>query len=475
MNPSNEQKNNSALTPKTKIQKKPQRNQVSLAGVANTPEKKETKPKKAKKRRFPWRLVVVAILLIFLIVIGIVLYDLVRDIWNNTQKKGKSMTGREQRDQFSEMYAPDAGIQYTPDAMAADVSYYLMGVTGTNIGDPMDMLAVMCFDRKANAVSLVQIPVDTYIDKESGFAVDTIGNVWHNPQPLIFCSACREQVPLQDQDGEVHATCGAKLEERKGSPHGDLIRIVNEQYGLPVDNYFILPRAGLVQLIDSLKGIKVEMNGDVTLGERVYESGVNTLDGQAAVEYAFVYNYKGNATSDRERMARQRQVLAAVWNQIAACTEKDLYYENELGQVKGILGKLMFGANPIRYDDTSFGKARMLGITDKEAEGIEDYDALCRFLMMLGDVTLDKVTCSILPGETETMGTTKVYSVNRAQTVQLLNEQMNPYELTIDESTVTAPQVTEVAQEVDFATVTLDTVLPVVQETPEQTPEKGEE
>lgn len=475
MNQNDKRRDNNALTPKTKIQKKPQKNQVSLAGVANKPEKKEPKNKNNQKRTFPWRLVVVGVMLILFAAVCIILYDLVRDLWKTNQEKGNSLTGREQRDEFGAIYSPDAEVTYTPDDMAADVSYYLMGVTGAEIGDPMDMLAVMCYDRKANAVSVIQIPVDTYIDKDNGFAVDTIGDIWYNPQPLIFCSSCREHVPVEEQDGDVHATCGAELEERKGSSYGDLVRIINEQYGLPVDNYFILPRAGLVQLIDSLKGVTVEMDGEVTLGERVYESGVNTLDGEAAVEYAITYNYKDDAASDRERMLRQRQVLASLWERVAACTEKELYYQDELGLNKGILSKLMTGSTPLRYDDTSFGKARMLGKTEQEVEEIADYDALCSFWMLLGDVPLDKVTFSILPGETETIGTTKVYSVNRVQVIQLLNEQMNPYALTIDETTVNAPQVTEEANEVDFVTETLDTRLPPVEEAPEQTPEEGEE
>ena len=47
---------------------------------------------------------------------------------------------------------------------------------------------------------------------------------------------------------------------------------------------------------------------------------------------------------------------------------------------------------------------------------------------------------------------------------------MNPYKLTLDEDTVTAPQLIEVPAEVDLLTATLDTVLPKTEE-----PEEGEE
>ena len=434
---------------------KPQKNQVSLAGVAQNSEKKE---QKKEKGRFPvGKVIALSMVLIILVLAGILLYRFVSEFWSGTQEKKPALTAREMVEYTS-----------TPDDLAADVSYYLMGVTGAEIGDSMDMLAVMCYDRKADAVSVVQIPVDTYIDKENGFAVDTIGDVWYNPQPLVFCSSCREQVPEEERDGEIHATCGANLEEHNGSATGDLIRIINEQYGLPIDNYFFVSREGFANLIDGFGGVQVEMKKDVTLGERVYSSGVHNLDGHTAVEYAITYNYKGTPASDRERMIRQRQVLASLWSNMASYTEKELYYVDDLGATKGILGRLMVGKTPIRFNSTSFGPARMLGLTDKEAESIENYEALSRFVVQLGEIPLDQVTFSILPGESEAQGTTKVYSVNRAQVIELLNQQMNPYELTIDDTTVTAPQVTEVANEVEFVTETLDSQLAENEITPEE-------
>ena len=45
-----------------------------------------------------------------------------------------------------------------------------------------------------------------------------------------------------------------------------------------------------------------------------------------------------------------------------------------------------------------------------------------------------------------------------AQTINLLNDQMNPYGLTLDENTVTAQQTVTKADEMDLETATLDTV-----------------
>lgn len=445
MSATNDQGKKKTTSAKSKSQSKPQKNQVSLAGVAKSSDKK----KKEDKKSLVWlKWVIIGIVALLCVLGAILLYLAFFGGEGSEQAKKPALTAREMIE-----------YTYTPDELAGDVSYYLMGVTGAEIGDPMDMLAVMCYDRKAGEVSVMQIPVDTYIDKENGFAVDTIGNVWYNPQPEIFCSACRERVPEEERDGQIHATCGAELEEHTGSATGDLIRVINDQYGLPIDNYFIVSREGLADFIDGFGGVKVDLSEAMTLDGRLYDSGVHTLDGHMAVEYAVTYDYDGKPTSDRERMLRQRQVFASLWERMAAQTAEDLFFVDDLGANKGILGKLMNGDSSIRFNTTSFGRARLLGVEDKEAEDIVANEALSRFVQALGDVPLKKVTFSILPGTETIQGTTRMYSVNRKQTIELLNELMNPYDLTIDEETVTAPQMNETEAEVDNAVATLDTAL----------------
>ena len=427
------------------MNKKTGSKQVSLAGVAKT--------QKPKKKVSPWKWIGIAAGMLALLIIGVMLFTAF------DEEEKPSLTAREMVE-----------YTYTSDALAKNVSYYLMGVTGAQIGDPMDMLAVMCFDRKAQSVSVVQIPVATYVDKANGYAVDTIGEIWSNPAPEVFCTSCRVRVRKADLDGQVHAACGSAVEERIGSAVCDLIRVINEQYGLPIDNYLILPRSGLSGLIEALDGVQVELSKKTTLAGETYNKGVQTLTGPAAVEYAITYNYKNTSASDRDRMSRQRQVLVGLWQKIADCEMADLYYIDSTGATKGVLGRLMTGKNPLRFNTTSFGKARLLGLDDAETEDIKLSDAIARFAMQMGDIPMDQITFSILPGTAEKAGTTSVYSVNREQVITLLNEQMNPYGLLLDEDIVTAPQLTAVSKNVDTVTVTLDTIIPKVEDA-----EKGEE
>lgn len=410
--------------------------QVSLAGIANT-----QKPK--KKHPFPWKWLAIGVGLIALLILGISLFNAFEE------EEKPSLSAREMVE-----------YRYTSDELAKEVSYYLLGVTADEIGERMDMLAVMCYDRKAQSVSVIQIPVATYIDKENGFAVDAYGDVWNHPYPEKFCSVCRVRLTEDMVDGTVHDACGNEVEERTGSAVGDLIRVINDQYGLPIDNYLIIPRSGLSGLIEALDGIEVELSKKTTLAGETYDSGVQTLNGPAAAEYAIIYNYKGTPSSDRERMHRQRQVLAGLWQKIADSSMRDLYYVDDLGATKGVLGRLMTGANPIRFNTTSFGKARLLGIDDAAAEDIKLSDAIARFAKQMSSIAPEKITFAILPGSTEKVGTATVYSVNRTQMIGLLNDQMNPCYFVLDEDTVTVPQVTTVAKEAELSVATMDTILP---------------
>lgn len=407
--------------------------QVSLAGAAGNPKK--------KKKAFPWKPVAVVAALAAIVVVVVLL------VGQLGGSDGPMLSAREM-----------VTYTVTPDNISGNVSYYLLGVTGSKTTDRLDMVAVMCYNRKKDSISVLQMPVSTYVSKEAGYAVNALGDVWGNPQPVPFCSAHRTELTTDNIVDGTHKDCGAKVEYRIGSSTEDMIRVINQQYGLPIDNYLLIPRAGLVQLIDALGGVDIKLDKKTTLSGTTYEAGVQTLHGQAAVTYAVEYNYTGTVASDRERMLRQRQVFAALLQRIGKGKLADLYdVDKNTGSTKGAIGQLMLSADPIRFNTTSFGKARLLNISETAANKMKLSDAMARFLYEIGQVSLNQITCSILPGESATSGSATVYSVNRVQTIELLKAQMNPYDLTLDDTTVKVPQLLLKQGTADTATATLDT------------------
>lgn len=408
--------------------------QVSLAGAAGNPKAK-------KKQPFAWKPVAAIAGLVALVLVVVLL------LFPGDDGNKPALTAEEM-----------VTYTVTPDNLSDDVAYYLLGVTGKNTTDRLDMVAVMCYDRKNGAISVLQIPVATYINKASGYAVNAYGDVWGHPQPVPFCTAHRVKLTADSILDGTHKDCGAKVEYRTGSATEDLIRVINKQYGLPIDNYLLIPREGLIQLIDGLGGVDIQLSKKTTLYGTTYDAGVRTLSGQAAVSYAVEYNYSGSVAADRERMLRQRQVFAAVLQRIGKSSIDDLYsVDKNTGATKGVIGRLMLGADPVRFNTTSFGKMRLLDISESTANNMKLSEALARFLHELGQISLDRITFSILPGASATSGSATVYSVNKAQALELLKAQMNPYGLPLDDNTVTIPQLLLKQSNVDTVTATLDT------------------
>jgi len=409
--------------------------QVSLAGFAGT-QKKEKKP-------FPWEWVIVSI--VPLLAIGAVLVFLwLIGVFDSDE--GRSLPAQQM-------------VQYTvtPDSIAEQVSYYAIGISGEKGDDRLDAVGVLCFDREKNTISVVQMPVTTYVGKDTGFAAKALGDVWGKPQPVPFCSSHMVRLTEEEIVDNTHLGCGAPIEMQKGSASGDLIRVFNEQYGLPIDNFVVIPRAGLAQLIDELDGVDINLSKKVKLAGETYKAGVQTLSGDAAVAYITTYGYKKTADSDRSRMLRQREVFAAVLQRIAALEMDDLVHVED-DSTTGIFGRVMIGEYPVRFNSTSFGKEQLIHCSSNEANSMKTTEAIARFFRQVSEVPLENITCSILPGEEVKSGTATVYTINRQQTIALLNDQMNPYGLALNEETVTAQQAVNQADKVDLETATLDTV-----------------
>lgn len=410
--------------------------QVSLAGAAVGNKKRPPKKKKPSKKRL-WLILIPAV-----VVVALVVALLARGCY----AEAPSLTARET-------------VQYaiTSDDLADKVSYFTLGVLGENSTDRMDMVAVMCYDRKAKEISVMQLPVTTYLGEDGSFATSILGDVWGNPKSILWCETCRGKVAEDAVDGENHKKCGTKLTTRTGSAFADFNRVFNQQFALPTDNYLVIPRDGLAKLIDAVGGIDMEIEADFTVDEVTYQKGARTLTGKAATYYAIEYNYKNTPASDIERLPRQRQLIAGLLDRLSERSLKELY--NNDPKLQDVLSNVIQGADPIRFDTSSLGKARLMGSGEAKAEKTKYLEAMARFVYDVSRVDLEDITFCTLPGTVVKRGADYVYSVNKAQTVGLLNEHFNPYGLTINDTTVAVNELKENPADADTAVITLDQVL----------------
>lgn len=354
-------------------------------------------PKRKKKKQPTGKIVLVTLLtvlilvtLFFLVQIGQILYN----TFFSSEEKKEDNTVTESYDM-------------TPAKYQDKVSYYLLGLLGKKSDSSMEMLSLACFDREAKTVNFLEVPVDTYLGDSGTWDVKRIGNVWNNPRPLQWCDVCRREVADSEiKDGKHNIeSCGAAITKKAGSAYRDLIRVFNEQYSLPVDHYFILSQDTLAQLVDLVGGVDIQLSSYMTVGDQEYATGVQTLDGKAAVQY--ITDRSSGVSGDLSRIVSCRQVYAALLQRLMAMDKATLLNLDPDSPEEGVVGEVMNGASPLR--------------SDVDAETITD------ILLDLKDVPLSAMTFYRMPGEAATLSGATMFSVHKQELLKLLRQSFDPY------------------------------------------------
>ena len=328
---------------------------------------------------------------------------------------------------------PLSSYDTTPETDVDKVAYFAFGLMGATATDPTELLSLVCYDKQAKTIRILEIPMDTYLGDSDLFAVKKTSEVWGNPKPVIWCEYEAKRVYSDEVADGKHTYCGHEVTEKAGSASGGLISIFNEQYAMPVDNFFLLPQEALVKLVDLVDGVDVQIDSKQKLGGITYEPGVQTLGGQAALEY--VLQKDKGVGGDIDRLLRQRRVMLALFQRLSAREVKDLK--------DNIIGPLMNGSTPIRSTSgTGAMRSMLIKPSNKEMDEMTLSLALSTMLHDMGQVQLADITACVIPGEAASANSVAYYSVHRAELATLLNSSFNPYGIAVTEANL---QVTELA------------------------------
>ena len=326
---------------------------------------------------------------------------------------------------------PLSSYDTTPETDVDKVAYFAFGLMGATATDPTELLSLVCYDKQAKTIRILEIPMDTYLGDSDLFAVKKTSEVWGNPKPVIWCEYEAKRVYSEEVADGKHTYCGHEVTEKAGSASGGLISIFNEQYAMPVDNFFLLPQEALVKLVDLVDGVDVQIDSKQKLGGITYEPGVQTLGGQAALEY--VLQKDKGVGGDIDRLLRQRRVMLALFQRLSAREVKDLK--------DNIIGPLMNGSTPIRSNSgTAAMRSMLIKPSNKEMDEMTLSLALSTMLHDMGQVQLADITACVIPGEAASANSVAYYSVHRAELATLLNSSFNPYGIAVTEANL---QVTE--------------------------------
>ena len=177
----------------------------------------------------------------------------------------------------------------------------------------------------------------------------------------------------------------------------------------------MIPQQGFVKLVDLVGGVSVELESSLKVGETTYKKGVNTLDGQAALQY--VLKRDKGVKGDIARIVRQRKVFLALFQRLCAQSKQELTEDS--------VGPVMKGSTPVRVRG-DLATATMIDM-----------------IVELSAIKPSKMTAQLLPGEISSFNSDSYYSVHRGALITQLNQYFNPYGETITEADI---QVTELAK-----------------------------
>lgn len=399
---------------------------VSLAqkaGVAAEQPQKTTKKRK-KRRVSPGKIIVIVLLVILIVVLGIFLYMVGKTVY-------ESLTVKEE--------GPSVNLtnyDTTPLSDIDKVSYFIVGLMGEEEDDTTEMLALVCYDKAAKKLNFMQIPQDTYLGETDNWTVKKIGDVWANPKPLDWCEYDRKQVFAPEISDGKHVTCNTPITQKEGSAVENLVKVFNDQYSMPIDNYFLLPQKAFVKLVNLVNGVDVELESDMKLADIQYTQGVQTLDGDSALEYISKRDGSG-ADGDIARLVRQRKVYVALFQRLLATPQQKL--------IDDVIGPLQNGSTPIRTSSREDGlRSMLIAPSDEKMESMTFIKAFCEMLTDMASINTSDMTLYMMPGEAATLNSVGYFSVHKAELLTLLTDAFNPYGRAISESDL---QVTEIASE----------------------------
>ncbi len=226
-----------------------------------------------------------------------------------------------------------------------------------------DVILYVSFDMKANKISMLQIPRDTYI----GDTVSTGGT------------------------GKINAVA---LHGDTNPPIAALASVVNDQLKLPVDYYVTIDMDAFKAVIDAIGGIEVTVPFDITDDHgNTLQAGTQRIDGATA---EFMVRQRHNySNADIGRLEMQRYMYSALLKTFKSFPLSDI--------VKVLPAY-------IQYVKTDIDLAKMASLASKVIK-----------------VPSENIGMFKLPGEACTVNAQSVFTLHLDATAELLNTYFRPY------------------------------------------------
>ncbi len=175
----------------------------------------------------------------------------------------------------------------TPEVIKPDITNFLiLGIADDEeLRENLyltDVIMVVSVDIKGEVVNILQIPRDTYVHDHS--ITGKINAVYKN-----------------DSDWEYYGAEG-------------VARLINDMFQIPIDHYVTMTMDGFRDIVDAIGGVTMEVPVDFNADGNVINKGMQTLDGQDALDVVRMRAYYASG-DDIARMDTQRVFVSAFLQQ----------------------------------------------------------------------------------------------------------------------------------------------------------------
>ncbi len=279
------------------------------------------------------------------------------------------------------------GLEDIEVSVSENVSYFL--VAGLDLSESLtDIIMVVCFDLEKNKATILQIPRDTYVGKDSASYMNGGGT------------------------GKINGVYSRAV---KGSSKiKALMRNINANFGLPIDHYITITIPGFRDIVDAMGGVTMNLERSYVVEDsRPTDHGGKAIPitiGPGKVRLkgyqaeGFVRHRKSYSKGDIGRVEAQRKFYKALLQEVTKLGKGDLF-------------------NVVRkcYNDvsTDLTVEEMLGYAEK-----------------LTEIKGSDVSIVGVPGQAGTKNGQSYYFPHKSELLPIINDHMRPYEevpLTVEE------------------------------------------
>ena len=278
----------------------------------------------------------------------------------------------------------DVGDKTRVDRRIGDSYTFL--IAGMDDNRLTDALMMITFNVRDSKISILNIPRDSWISN----------SLYRGGRINAVYSRGFNQVRNAGGSSADASAAGIAL----------LRQQIQITFGLPVDYYVVMTLRGFRELVDAVGGVEMYVPRDMYYSDPYQnlhinlKRGLQTLDGIRAEH--LVRFRRGYADQDIGRIATQQRFIAALARQMMVF---------DVAQISRIFDVAQ------RHVTTNISAADMAWFAARAL-----------------NVRLEDIITHIVPGESARVGEASVWSVYRAETIQIINAHYNPFLTEIPDS-----------------------------------------